>query len=125
VEIPSSLGSTDARDSAYIEIDSAGVAMGKTTSHSTRRSTATTCTISTATWYRALVTLNTDSGQETFAIYNDGGTLLWSDTLSTNIPTASGRETGAGLIATSLGTTATDLVHLDYMALAWGNDRVR
>jgi hypothetical protein len=61
----------------------------------------------------------------TFALYDDSGALLWTDTLSTNIPTASGRETGAGIIGTNSGTSATDLYHLDYMAIGWGSDRTR
>jgi hypothetical protein len=117
--------SADATDGAYIEIDSAGVAFGKTATNSTRSSTGTTYTVATATWYRARIVVNSNASQVDFYLYNDGGTLLWTNNLTANIPTAAGRETGAGFIATNSGTTATDLVHLDYMALAWGSDRVR
>lgn len=73
----------------------------------------------------AAANVNAGDTQATFALCNDAGTLLSSEPLSTNIPTAAGRETGAGFIATNSGTTATDLAHLDKMALAWGSDRIR
>lgn len=116
--------SADATDGAYVEIDSSGVATGKSSSNSTRTSTGTTYTLSAATWYRVKVTVNTTS-LVTFAIYNDSSTLLWSDTVTTNIPTASGRDTGMGLVCTNSGTTVVDLVNLDYMALSFSSARTR
>lgn len=109
--------SSDAVDGCYIEIDGSGVATGKTSNNSTRSSTATTASLSAATWYHARITLNSDATLVTFEIYNDAGTLVWSNTLSTNIPKTSGREVGAGFIITNSGTTAITLAHLDYMAV--------
>jgi len=116
--------SSDAVDGAYVEIDSSGIVTGKTSSNSTRSSTATTYTASASTWYRLRVVVNSMS-LVTFTLYNDSGTSLWTDTLTANIPSASGRETGAGVIATNSGTTAVDLLHLDYLAVTWGRDLTR
>lgn len=116
---------TDAVDGCYIEIDGSGVATGKTATNNTRSSTGTTYTISATTWYRASVVLNSDATSVRFAIYSDAGTLLWSDTLATNIPTASGRECGAGFITTNSQTTAIDLAHLDFMGVQIRRSLVR
>jgi hypothetical protein len=115
--------SADAADGAYIEIDSAGVATGKTATANTRSSTGTTYTLTVATWYRSRVTVNAGATSITFEIFNDSGTLLWTDTLTTNIPTATGRETGAAINTTNSGVVATDLIHLDYQCVAFGNGR--
>jgi hypothetical protein len=115
---------TDAVDGAYIEISGTTLS-GKTASNSTRSTTGTNYTISTGSWYRARITVAPGAGSVSFAVYNDSGTLLWSDTLSTNIPTAAGRLTGLGIIATNSGTTAVGLIDLDYMAVTWSSDRTR
>jgi hypothetical protein len=87
--------------------------------------TGTTYTFSASSWYRLKIQLNSNATSVTFVIYDDAGNVLWTDSLTTNIPTSSGRETGAGMIGTSSGTTAVDLYHLDLMALAWGSNRTR
>jgi hypothetical protein len=117
--------SSDAVDGAYIEIDSSGVATGKTASNSTRSSTGTTYTLSAATWYRAKVVVAAAAASITYYLYDDSGTQLWTNTLSTNIPTASGRETSAAVICTNSGTSAIDLMHIDYMAFSYASDRTR
>jgi hypothetical protein len=119
-----SAASSVSTDGAYVAIDSSGVVTGKTSSNSTRSSTGTTYAASASTWYRLRITVNTTS-LVTYQLYNDGGTLLWSDTLTANIPAASGRETGVGVVATNSGTTAVTLIHMDYMALTWNADRAR
>ncbi len=111
-------------DGVYIGIDSSGVITGKTSSNSSRSSTGTTYTASASTWYRIRITINSSSSV-TFTLYNDAGTVLWTDTLTTNIPTSSGRDTGVGALAYNSGTTAVTMIHLDYMALSYGTDRTR
>lgn len=117
--------SSDPVDGAYIEIDGSGVATGKTSSNSTRSSTGTTYTISATTWYRASIVTNIDATLVTFTIYSDAGAILWTDTLSTNIPTASGRECGAAFIVTNSGTSAIDLAHIDFMSIIIRRSLVR
>ena len=112
--------SADCVDGAYLEVASTGVATGKTSSNSTRSSTGTTYTLSAATWYRMKIVVNADATRIDFYIYNDAGSELWTNNLTTNIPTGTGRETGVGVIATNSGTTAVSLVYCDYMAY-WGS----
>ena len=57
--------------------------------------------------------------------YDDSGTQLWTDAVTTNIPITAGRECGAGAVATKSGTSAIDLLLLDYMAVNWSSDRTR
>ncbi len=109
-------------DGAYFYLSGSGVVSGKASNNSIRSATASTYTLSTGTWYRARVVV-TSTSRIDYYIYNDVGTLLWTDSVTTNIPTASGRETGSGFIATNTATTATDLTHLDYMA-AWNGARL-
>jgi hypothetical protein len=114
--------SADAADGAYVEIASTGVATGKTANNSSRTSTSSTVTLSASTWYRIRVVV-TSTSLVTFYIFNDAGTQLWTDTCTTNIPSI--RQTGFGVTATNSGTTATDLCHVDFMALTWSTDRTR
>lgn len=106
---------TDAVDGCYFEAV-AGVLVGKTSSNSTRSTTATIATLAVSTWHHARITVATDLSLVTFALYDMAGASLGSATLNTNLPTASGRECGVGVIATNSGTTATDLIVLDYQA---------
>jgi fibronectin-binding autotransporter adhesin len=109
--------STDATDGVYCEISGSGVISGKTASNSTRSTTGTTLTLSTSTFYRAKIQVNSAASSITYTVYNDSGTSLWTDTLSANIPTAAGRETGTGVVSTNAGGTGAPLIDLDYMAL--------
>lgn len=117
--------SSDAVDGAYLEVASTGVGTGKTASNSTRSSTATTYTLSAGTWYRLVVAVNSGATSVAYYLYSDAGTQLWTDSLATNIPTATGRETGAAMIGTNSGTSATDLYHLDWLAVYFTAARTR
>lgn len=97
----------------FVTLSSSGVATGQTDKAGTLSSTGTTYTLSTATWYRLKITLNPAGTTATYAIYNMSGASLWTDTISTNIPTVS---VGTGFTATNSGTTATALDDIDYMA---------
>lgn len=114
----------DATDGVYVEIDGSGVATGKTASNSSRSSTGTTTTLAASTWYRLRIVVNSTS-LVTYTIYDEAGSVVWTDTLTTNIPSSAGRQTGCGTIATNSGTTALDLLELDSMAVTWSTDRVR
>lgn len=111
-------------DGVYIGITAAGVVTGKTSNNATRSSTGTTYTAVTGTWYRIKIVVSA-TNLVTFTLYNDAGTVQWTDTLTTNIPSTAGRETGAGVLAYNSGTTAVTMIHVDYMAVAWTTDRTR
>lgn len=117
--------SADCVDGCYFEISASGAVVAKTANNNNRTPSSTLFTAATGTWYRARVSLNTAATEASFAVTNDAGTLLGSTTITSNIPTAVGRETGAGIIATNSGTVATDLLHLDYMAFAATQELVR
>jgi hypothetical protein len=117
---------TDAVDGCYFELPAGSLnIVGKTASNSTRSTTATVATLTVNTWYRAKVEVNSNASTITFTIYNSSGTSLGSQTLSANIPTATGRETGVGVIATNVGTTATLLAYWDMISFYYNKPLVR
>jgi hypothetical protein len=98
---------------AYCEIS--GLSMtGKTANSSTYSTTGTSYTLTTSSWYRAVVVLNSNATQVTYYLYDGSGNQLWTDSLTTTIPTA---NIGAGVIATYGTATASAIVNLDYMAV--------
>jgi hypothetical protein len=98
---------------------------GLTRANSTVAST-TNYTLASATWYRGEIDVNSNASRVDFRLYNDSGSLLWSDFLTTQIPTAAGRETGFGMIATeSSVNAATDLLLMDYFSLQIDREIVR
>ncbi len=111
------LTSADAVDGCYLELPATGAIVGKTSSNSTRSTTATIATLAVNTWYHARIQLNAAATAVDFTIFSDSGTQLGTAQLTTNIPIASGREVGAGVVATNSGTVASDLINLDYMSV--------
>lgn len=74
----------------YLGVDSSLAIHGKTRAASgTPSTTATSYTLTVDAWYTAKIKVNQARTTITFELYNDYGTLLWSDTLTTTIPTAS------------------------------------
>ena len=111
--------SADVVDGAYIEISSTGAAVGKTSSNSTRTTSATIATLVANTWYRARIALNRGATAVDFTIFDDAGNQLGTQQNGANIPTAAGRETGHGIIGTKSGTTAQAIFDIDYMSIEW------
>ncbi|NTV55072.1 MAG: hypothetical protein HGA16_01060, partial [Candidatus Moranbacteria bacterium] len=120
------VNSNDAVDGAYVEIAATGVMTAKTSSNSTRTSNATTYTLSTGTWYRLKIVVNSTATGVDYYLYNDSGTQLWTANNTTNIPTGSGRECGAGIVSTESSTGAAAVrVYLDYMGVSLGKALTR
>lgn len=115
-----SVTSADAVDGVYFEIAAGGALVAKSSNNSTRTTAGTSFTVVAGTWYRSRVSLNAAGTAVSFKVWDLATqTIVYQPAdITTNIPTASGREVGAGIVATNSGTTATDLVHLDYMALS-------
>lgn len=111
--------SADCVDGAYIEVSSTGAAVGKTSSNSARTTSATIATLSANTWYRAKIVVNRGATAVDFYIFDDNGNQLGTQQNSANIPTAAGRETGHGYIATKSGTVAQSCIDMDYMSVEW------
>jgi hypothetical protein len=115
---------TDPVDGIWIWQDPAtGIIYGRTRSNSVGSTTGTGYQLITNTWYLEKITVNSDATRVDFYIYDVAGALLWTDNLTTNIPTAAGRELGHGVITTNSGTTAVALDDLDYMSLLIPNRR--
>jgi hypothetical protein len=108
-------------DGAYMHMDPiTGLVTGRTMSNTAGSTTGTSFQAITATWYRWRIVVNSDASRVDFYILDEAGAVLWTDNLTTNIPTAAGREVGSGLVATNSGTTALTLVEVDYMSLFIG-----
>jgi hypothetical protein len=110
--------SSDAVDGAYFELPAGSLdIVGKTSNNSTRTTSSAIATLTVNTWYRCRIEVNSNATQVNFYVYNDSGTQLGTQSITTNIPTATGRETGAGVIAINSGTTATLLAYFDWMVV--------
>jgi hypothetical protein len=112
--------SADATDGVYFELpaNSLGI-VGKTANNGVRTTSTTIATLTVNTWYRCRIEINSDATQANFYVYDDNGTLLGSTSITTNIPTEEGRETGAGFIVTISEATATALADFDFMAVGY------
>lgn len=109
--------SADATDGAYLEVPSTGAAVGKTANNGTRSTTATIATLAINTWYRLRIVVNKTATAVDFFIFDDSGNQLGTAQLTANIPTAAGRETGHGYVATKSGTVAQACVEMDFMSV--------
>lgn len=108
----------DPVDGAWIWQDPAtGIIYGRTRSNSVGSTTGTGFQLVTNTWYCEKIIVNADASQVDFYCYDDAGAELWHDSLTTNIPTATGRELSNTYIATNSGTTAVALADLDYLSI--------
>lgn len=111
--------SADATDGVYLEMAQVGgvdgTLVGKTANNGARSTTVTSFVLVTNTWYRLRIILNANATRVDFYLYDEAGALLWTDNLTTNIPTAAGRETGHGLLATTSGSSVLNLVDVDYI----------
>ncbi len=112
---------TDATNGIYIEMNGTASGMsfyGKTASASVRSQTASSyslaygsaASLNSTNWHRLVITV-TSASLITFEIYNNSNTLVWTDTLTTNIPTA---VVNGVLIATSTNTAQYDIISFDY-----------
>jgi hypothetical protein len=77
---------------------------------------ATTFTASLNTWYTAIVEVNANATAVDFSIYSAADVLLFSESIATNIPVTTGRETGWGVQSNESSTdAAADILWVDYM----------
>ena len=110
-----SVSATAPTDAVYIDIQGATLqGTGKNNGGTTN--TGTSYTVSVNTWYRIIVEV-TSSSLATFYLYDvSSAALLWSNTIATNIPTATGRETDISILAYRATNVATDLIDVDWAA---------
>jgi len=111
---PNTLSVTAPNDGVWLEFLGNSTLQGRTGNAGSLSTTASNFSLSTSTWYHGRVSINEAKTQALFQLYSEAGSLLWTDTLSNNIPGAT-RTTRPGFIVTNSGTTATDLLCVDYM----------
>jgi hypothetical protein len=113
-------------DGIFFNVSGTGAALrlgGNTSSNSARSGTTTTYTPASGTWYRGTINVNSAASLATFTLYSESGGQLWTESISTNIPNSSGRETSPCIIVSEYTTdAAADIVWLDYVK--WSVNRV-
>lgn len=117
-------GVTDAVDGVYIELAAALTATCKTSSNSVRTTSPTVATLTASTWYHVRIQVSSTTSA-TCSIFSDAGALLGSQTNTTNIPSAAGREVGVSAIGTNSGVVATDLYAIDFLSVGWNTALAR
>lgn len=105
----------DAVDGVYIEVAPGGIASGKSASNSARSVSASSFTLAANTWYHARISV-TSATTGLFEIISEAGVVLWSDTVTGNIPTGNGRNCLPRFIITNNATTVTLLCQLDMVS---------
>lgn len=89
---------------------------GKCAASSSTTTTASTYTISTATWYRGRLVVNTAASSVDFYLYDESGTLLWNDSVSSNIPATTLSPVQMVAAKTTSSGSQTEIVRLDWIA---------
>lgn len=111
---PNTSSSTLPLDGIWMEFVGSGAMVGRTGNAGSYSTTATITTLSANTWYHGRVELSNDRATATFSVWAENGTLLGSLTLTTTIP-GTDRQVRTGALVTNSGTTATDLIFIDWM----------
>lgn len=112
-------------DGVYINISGTSLT-GKTSKDGTA-TTSSAYTIGTTDYYRARIEYKSVNSVMTavFTLMDMSGTVLWTQSITTNIPNGLIDYVGAGIIALRAATSATQLVALDYMCTSIDRDLVR
>lgn len=111
-------------DGVWMSFSGSGAVTGNTSSNGSASATATLQTLSASTWYHMRIRGNAGATVFVFEIFGDTGNFQSQASLSTDIPTAAGREVGVGFVATNSGTTIADIVTVDYMAFSMPDRRL-
>jgi hypothetical protein len=105
-------GASAPTDGVYLRIIDT-LARGMTANNGTLDSTASTYRIVAGRWYRRNVRLNSDASRAYMTLKDSVGTLVWSDSVSTQIPTGAGRYASQGFHVYRTGTAVAALVDVD------------
>lgn len=104
----------------WVQFDANGTTLtcsGKTNAGSTPTTTATTYSAAINTWYSLTVELNANATLATFTLRSEAGSVLWTDTLSSNIPTGSSQRCSLGFVAFNVNNSPVTLSLIDYARL--------
>jgi hypothetical protein len=114
---------SDMVDGVYFEVSLTSL-YGKTATNSVRSTTASNYTISEGRWYRSKIVVDSPT-KAYFYLYSYAENLLWADSLATNIPTATGRQTGNGAVGVCSSGYVTVFMYIDYMSMTLNYDLLR
>lgn len=109
------VAATDPTDGVYLYLFDNQLS-GVCISNTVPKATASAYTIASNAWYRGRIDIAANSTMARFKLYNESGTLLWSDETN-NVPIGSNREFSHAVVAVRTNTTALNLIDIDYMAL--------
>ncbi len=115
-----SLTATLPTDGVFIYIEGTDL-MGYTRDTGSGSTTGTGYTISTGTWYRGTIEMNSDATLVTFTLYNAAGSQLWSDTLAANIPAGA---LGHGVVM-YVGASVARSIDIDMMLATYAGELTR
>lgn len=107
-------------DGCYFNV-TVNTLFGNCASNNANTPTSSVYTLNPTDWYRGQIVVNPTGKNVTYRIYNMSNptvknTLLWENSVITNIPVDSGRQTGFGIMALEASTgAAADIVTMDYM----------
>lgn len=92
--------------------------IGRAVSNGSVTDTSNIYTMVEQTWYQGKIKVGSDGTSCAFSLYDDGGTLLGSQTLTSGLPIGAARLFGSGFVIyhTTL-TTSQDMVEMDFMDL--------
>lgn len=113
-------GPTAPTDGAYIFV-SDEIAYGVCRQGGTETATVIgeSYTLTLNTWYMFVVEVNSDATEVKFSVVSMAGSELWTRTIATNIPSASGQNTSHGIVVWDAGTTARDMIAIDFMSMSY------
>lgn len=104
---------------AWLQIDQ-GVAKGAASTGAAVY-TASSFTMTSGTWYRCVIDVDTFKGTVTYRVFqDDSNTVLWKDTITVDLTAWVVKH---GVIATNSGTTVSNIVHIDLMEFFLYNTR--
>lgn len=107
---------------AQVALQANGAALTGITTAASTSSQTSAYTLAALTWYRAVIDINAAGTVATFTLYADNSTtVLWTQTLATNIPLAA-PALYHGLVCYNTGTTAVAILYVDYMDIAFTNE---
>ena len=113
----SSLGKPTVTDSGVRVFINGTTLSGISYAGSTQTNTGTTYTITQGTWYRSRVSIDAAKTVATFSLYTCAdGTLVWTDTVTPAAFTPNVLQ--STLVVTNSGSSAINLMQLDYINIA-------
>jgi hypothetical protein len=84
-------------DAAWLYCSGGTSMHGRCVSAGAGTTTGTDYALVVSTWYHAMIIVNDDATRVDFYLYSDAGALLWTDYVTSNIPTTVGHEVGVGV----------------------------